>query len=464
MGRIPQIVTGVAGALQRVFLVVADEAAEQSGWCQRHRKLTGSSWVQAVTFAWLANARTTRAGLAQAAGCAGTPVSPQALAKRFDQKGAETLLLVLKAAVQEVLRSAPSTIELLRRFTGVYIEDSTLIALPSALATTWSGCGKGIAAVKAEFRFDLCRGEMDGPLLVPGRMHDARAARQHSPLTPGSLLLSDLGYFVLEVFQEMTRRGVYYLSRPKANTLFYLPSEGTQESTAEDDDCRQGHLVSFWLRKKLRRLAAKKGKRAAVDEVEMHLRMGAERLPCRVFARRVPKDVAQNRIGKLRSRARRKQRPLSQERCELADWTVLVTNVPPDLLNLREAMVLYRSRWQIERLFRLWKEVAEVDQWRSKQPWAILCEVYAKLLGCVVQHWLMLTEVWEQSDRSWHKSAQLIRHYAYILIGDLENDRYLLRSLQKLRGGMQCACQLEKRKKSPATFQLLQNPDLIALS
>ena len=67
----------------------------------------------------------------------------------------------------------------------------------------------------------------------------------------------------------------------------------------------------------------------------------------------------------------------------LAAWTVYVTNVPVALLSLDEALVLARCRWQIELLFKLWKQEGRIDESRSEQPWRVLCEVYAKLLGMV---------------------------------------------------------------------------------
>ena len=63
-----------------------------------------------------------------------------------------------------------------------------------------------------------------------------------------------------------------------------------------------------------------------------------------------------------------------------------ITNVPADILTLAEAMVLLKIRWQIELLFKLWKSHGRVDEWRTKKPARIVCEIYAKLIGLVVQH------------------------------------------------------------------------------
>ena len=46
-----------------------------------------------------------------------------------------------------------------------------------------------------------------------------------------------------------------------------------------------------------------------------------------------------------------------------ATWTIVVTNVPRELLNVEEAMLLARLRWQIELLFKLWKSHGGIDEW-----------------------------------------------------------------------------------------------------
>ena len=40
---------------------------------------------------------------------------------------------------------------------------------------------------------------------------------------------------------------------------------------------------------------------------------------------------------------------------DLQEWTIFVTNCPPEMLTWKEVVVLYRARWQIELLFKLWK-------------------------------------------------------------------------------------------------------------
>ncbi|MEI8165483.1 MAG: hypothetical protein WCG26_03855 [Chloroflexales bacterium] len=47
--------------------------------------------------------------------------------------------------------------------------------------------------------------------------------------------------------------------------------------------------------------------------------------------------------------------------------------------------------WQIELLNKLWKRHGEVDETRGRRPARVLAEVYAKCIGMLIQHWLLLT-------------------------------------------------------------------------
>ena len=140
-----------------------------------------------------------------------------------------------------------------------------------------------------------------------------------------------------------------------------------------------------------RELAVKLGRRAAVSA---HL-----------LIERVPAEVAAQRRADLVETARVKQQPVSAERLATADWTLLVTNVPRAQLSVPEALAVYRCRWQIELLFKQWKSDGGLATSRSANPQRILCEVYAKLLAQLLNHWLLLLADWRTPDASWRKAS-----------------------------------------------------------
>lgn len=189
-------------------------------------------------------------------------------------------------------------------------------------------------------------------------------------------------------------------------------------------------------------------------ELDLTVEISAQRLPCRLIAVRVPPEIAQQRRERVREDARKRAHHLKAETLALCDWTLLLTNLTADQVSLEAALTLLRLRWQIELLFKLWKDVLSIDEWRSEQPWQILCEIYAKLLLVVIQNWLLVLGCWEHADRSWVKAAQVIRKHAFHLAAALPSPSGLRLALTQLIASLE-RCVMGKRKARPAAFQLL---------
>lgn len=182
------------------------------------------------------------------------------------------------------------------------------------------------------------------------------------------------------------------------------------------------------------------------------------RLAARLLVQRVPQEVADQRRRRVREEAKDKGRTPSARRLALCDWTWIVTNVPAVQLTLREAVVLLTCRWQIEVVFKLWKSHGLIDEWRSAKPWAILCELYAKLLGCVVQQWLLLIRCWDAPDRSLFKAAATIRQHALPLLLGLRTG--LEAAITVVVTCLQHGCRINRSRKTPRTWQQLLAADV----
>ncbi len=428
--------TQLCQAMQTVLTSVADQAAQATRFVKRQSKLTGAKFAQTLVFTWLDDPEATYDQLAQTAIALGVPITPQGLENRFTPEAAECLRQVLEAAVQQVIVAEPIAIPLLQRFNGVYLQDSTTITLPDELAVLWSGCGgttsEGTsAALKAQVQLNISDGQITHLDLQPGRAQDKTAPMQTAPLARGALRLADLGYFSIPVLAEYDRQGVFWLSRYHPQCLVF-------DETGQPLD-----LAAF--------LQTYPG-----PELDRPIQLSAAYgLPCRLVAVRIPAEVAAERRRKLKAEARREGRTPSARQLALLDWGLFITNVPTAQLSVKEVLILARLRWQIELLFKLWKEHGQVDESRSAQPYRILCEVYAKLLAMLLQHWIMITSCWQYPNRSWVKAARTIRRHALRLACALPTPEPLGEVLTTIQHCLAAGARVNPRKTAPNTYQLL---------
>lgn len=413
----------------------ADKCAYEAGFVQRAAKFSGSSFAKTIVFAWLKNPDASLSELTQMAAVLGVRVSNQGLDQRFTEQAATFMKEILSAMVAEVVTADPVAIPLFQRFAGVMLQDSSVIVFPNELEDVWKGngsrTGDGLAAMKIQVRLDLSTGALVGPLLENGRSQDKNSSIQDAPMPRGALRIADLGYFSLDVLDELEGKGDFYLSRIHIQTGVYS-EEGERLELLE--------VVQ----------------RAGMRDVDMNIQLGREhRLKARLLARRVPPEVVEERRRRLKRAAQVKGQTISKRTLALAEWTILVTDVPREKLSLEEALVLMRSRWQIELLFKLWKQCGGIDNWRSEKPWRILCETYAKLIAMVVQHWVILVGIWNYPERSLVKAAQVARSFALMIASALTSEIALIKVIKQIGDCLSSGCKMNRRKKRPNTYQLL---------
>jgi Transposase DDE domain len=426
----------LARALQTLFGEDAEHAARLCGFVRRRRKLTGPAFARAVVFGWLHDPAASLADLAELAGHLGAAVTASALDQRFGPKAAAFLQALLGRAMGHACAARPGDRTLLDRFSGVYVDDSTAVGLPAALAGLAPGCGgrRGpTAALKVPLRLELRSGALEVSDLQPGRACDLAGPLPHAPLPAGSLRLADLGYYSLEALREYDAQGVYVVSRLPARTALF------------DGQGRRWRLHEF--------LSAQPGGR-----VDAWVEVGArKRVRLRLAAWRVPEAVEERRRLRLERRAQRSGRPASAAQRALCGWTVLVSNAPAEVLGLAELCVLARVRWQVELLFKLWKGQGRLDKSAGRRPYRVLCELLAKLLGLVVQHWALLT-AGPPLPRSQHRCAKRVRAAAEALAEALGDLAALERALARLRRRRLRVAGKQRRRGKPAAFQLVENP------
>ncbi len=432
-------ITQVSETMQTILTSRAKALERESGFVERDSaQLDGPVFAQTTVLTWMQTAEASYTQLRHTAASVGVHVSNQAIEQRFSEGSARLLRALLEEAVGEV------------------------ISLPTSLAHEWPGRGSvgQEAALRVQAQLELASGCLSGLWLQAGQEPERSGEAISSPLPAGSLFNADMGYFTLQEMRQRGTREQYWLTQAKA-TLTIVDAAG---------QCWD--LLSF--------LRAQTS-----DEVDVQVWVGKrERLPVRLIAARVsPEEAKRRREGangrithppkgcqaplpgkrkpKEQRQGKRKGKQVSAARLRLADWTIMLTNVPQDLLGVQEALVLLRCRWQIELVWKLWKQHGKLDTWRSYKPQRVLTEFYAKLLGLLITHWELLLGCWQAPNRSLLKAKQVVQWMTPCLALALTGLLPVQTIVERTALMMQKGCTIKSRRKKPNTCQLLADPRLV---
>ncbi len=435
-------VTQLETALKNIF-GAADQLARATTFVQRVQpgKFTGKSFAATQALGLLQRGEVSMSDLSTFANHVRVQVTAQGIDQRFNERTATFLREMLNVAFTQVVAADPVAIPLLQRFAAVIAEDSSTFPLPDDLQAVWKGCGGSsagtLAAFKIQVRWDLLSGALSGMAFQDGRQPDTRSALKGQPRPAKSVRIADLGYFDTAQFEQEGAAGEYFFSRL---------SHGALQLFDEQDQLMD-------LQQVLR-------DQASEAPYQCQVFMGAQRrVAARLIAIPVPEEVAIKRQNALKRKAQKHSRQVSERLLDLAQWTLLVTNIAQEELSIQEALVLLRLRWQIEWLFKLWKQYAQADTSRSQQPWHMLCDYYAKLLGLLIVHWFMIVGCWQIPSRSMVKASQAIRSQVILLAKALGGKLDLHWVVLELLEGLD-RCRMNPRRSHPNTYQLLLSASL----
>lgn len=412
-------ITELSNNLQHLLREEANILAQQTGFIQRQRQVTGSGFAQALVLGGLAHPEGTRKQLHHQATQAGLQVSVQGLDQRFSKKSVIFMLRLLEAGMSQVVQSETKGC-ILPQFNGVYITDCTRLV--------WAKVG-----VKMAVRLELQQGRLEANLMDL-KENDQRAAVIDYPLPQGAMHLNDLGLFKLKRLGDWSKQGVYWLVRYKAGICL---------SDLEGQRLDLKTLLS--------------GNETLCQPV--YIGSGPDKVLAELRAAPLSGEALTKRQARLKEQARLDQRPLSQRQQEVADWTLYLTNIPD--LTFAQAHILARTRWQIELLFKLWKSHGKVLVSRSADPIRQQCEGYAKLLGVLIAHWVLLVSGWQPHRLSPLDALRILRSHMALFHQACARPSSFLNFFSLLTRELALASPRSKRRKNPLAFQLWQNFDLL---
>ena len=433
------ILQQVSDKMQTILQTVPDEAAVHSGLVKRKRKLTGSALTQILVLGWLENPDASYQDLTETAAMLGIQVSRQALEQRLTRETTEMLKRPLQTAITEMLEvtSQRQELALLQEFTGVYVQDSTWIRLPDELHETSKGPRKKKhprkAALKLHLCFDVLTGSFQDFQLTDGMTADLTAAKAADPLPEGSLRLADLAYFSLDELQKLTENGVYWVSRLKANS--YLSDETGERIDLENMLKAEENTFST-----------------------QRIRIGkTKQLQVYLIAQRLSEVETDKRRRSIRYRAKRKAQTPSKTLLRLAGYNLYITNIEAHPLTPKQISAIVGIRWQIELIFKSCKSLSKIQVSRSRKPYRILSEIYAKLIALLIQHAIMRGAGYRPIQHSFIKTAKHIAGYARGLTLSFQHAKTaLLKTLKAIKRAFENGGAFQRSTGKNTTFRKLQ--------
>jgi len=155
-----------------------------------------------------------------------------------------------------------------------------------------------------------------------------------------ALYLADLGYHKLAHFQDISKKGAYWLSRYKTGTNLYSKDS-------------EGNLIALDLKE----ILANSSDYLELEEVYLSKQY---QLPVRLIIEVLPEAVKEKRLKNLKAHItnQSKQRKAYQNtllRKMLCGFNIFISNVAKEKLTREEISSFYTLRWQIELLLKFGK-------------------------------------------------------------------------------------------------------------
>ncbi|MEO8148889.1 MAG: IS4 family transposase [Bacteroidia bacterium] len=266
----------------------------------------------------------------------GKTISKQAVCKRITGCFVAFVLLILNEVFTQHVKEVSNKVKRmnkLKTYKNILVQDSTLIQLPQCLSKFYPGNysrGEIKASIRIQLIIELHRNKIVQFQVTPYSKNDqSMSSLIFDVARKGDLIIRDLGYFVMDVFEKMIEASMKFITRIKPGVKIYDSQTGVEINLVK----------LLGNRPKLDLLVTVSTK---------------NKLPLRLVAIKLPDEVANEKIRKEK-RNRNKRLNHSKEYYELMRYTIYLTSEPVTELNAQDVAKIYNLRWRIENIFKTWK-------------------------------------------------------------------------------------------------------------
>lgn len=292
----------------------------------------------------------------------GITISKQSYDERFDETAVSFVKSIFEA---QLLKQVENTVhpDFLKKFTRVRIKDGTRFELPERLKEYFKGFGgknKTGAGACIQLEFDLKTGKVLEIELTDANKPDNKdVSLKAENIEEGELVIRDLGYFMLDAVEKIIKNNAYIISRLNTKTKVY-ELNGQEISFAKEYQWMRQHQIAH---------------------LEKQVLIGQEhKIPVRLILDIVPEEEYQKRIRKIDIYNRKKGHQTTEDYKARARFNLFITNIEAEDVPSKEVYTLYKLRWQIELIFKIWKSICGIDKIQPMKYYRFVCILYAKLI------------------------------------------------------------------------------------
>jgi len=302
-------------------------------------------------------------------------ISKQGVDKRFNENTIEFMKrLIEKQLSVEVSQHIEAG--WLSYFNRVLIKDGTRFDIKDAYKEYFPGSGGSASEAGAciQFEFDLKSGFINQLNITPSRRPDIRDTLDGlDKIQKGDLVIRDLGYYSYKSFGDIINKGAFFISRfvPKAVAYEKLNDQLTRIDFKA--------VYRFMRKHKLSRIY----KDVFVGK--------SEKIKVKMVIELLPDEVYEQRMRNIEKKHQKKGHKTSEEYKFISRFNIFITNVGNDILPDEVISSLYRMRWQVEIIFKIWKSIFGVHQYHSMKYIRWLCLLHFKLLIIILNWNIVMT-------------------------------------------------------------------------
>ncbi len=352
-------------------------------------------------------------------------LSKQAIDNRFSNASIDFAKALIEEALSTQVRTmiAPTVLNLFR---AVRIKDSTIFGIDASLSELFEGFGKGggrssKAAVSIQFEYDLKTGNILDIDLQPAVARDTKdAISKKDDIEKGDLIIRDLGYYSDKMIQHYIKKEAFFISKLYHNVAVRIKPE--------EDKIDFRNLYDQMTT-------------SGLSRQDMVVYIGKAKREVRLIAELVPESLYQQRVRRRNQENKASGYNTSDEFKARAHFNLYICNIETTDCSSDSILKLYRMRWQIELMFKIWKSILHIDLMPKMKKERFLTTLYLKLLW-VFLNWQLISD---------------LRNYLYITTNKLLSPYKCFTTIKEMKEQLRDAIFEDKVNLNEILEKILEN-------